>query len=489
MDRDDVRGRPRDDGSLFHPLVVNSGADEPPEPPEPPPTPRRPGPPDRPGRRSARPAPAMPRSSRDWMLLVLLAALNLGSLYTTVIGARQVLPQPMSDVLGVAVQTMLFFALAGFAIKHSRYRKAFVVAVFAAASIYTSVFAYYEQLAGHANQSATVDRAHQSHAQFVSALYQPQLGEVDRLTESSRSLFALAEREGSSGVTTGVVGFGPVAREYAEQARQAELQAAQLSGDLQRVASRYEYALDGLGAGEIYRRDLEAWQLTPDDWKATVPAPERGAYLDLEQEVALLTPWWKIRRGELPAIAALLLALLVDGIAILMGTAIHRRRQPLLESATRGTVDWIERAKDSGAAVRAALGRPGVAEGQSVPDAGDLDASLHGIALRIEGRGSDFLALVYQAIHPETGAVDFATLQAHPNGSWRLASRMLADRLRSPRIGWLVVDEGYWAVPPEHYVRVTSWLSEHLRHEAEAEAVEQEADAVERTLRLVLPAA
>ena len=47
----------------------------------------------------------------DRVLLVLLAALNLASLYTTIVGARQVLPWPMSDLLGVSVQLMLFLAL------------------------------------------------------------------------------------------------------------------------------------------------------------------------------------------------------------------------------------------------------------------------------------------------------------------------------------------------------------------------------------------
>jgi hypothetical protein len=122
---------------------------------------------------------------------------------------------------------------------------------------------------------------------------------------------------------------------------------------------------------------------------------------------------------------------------------------------------------------------------------GALDDALRVVVLRIAGRGSAFLGAVYQAIDPETGAVDFAGLQRADDASWRLASRMLLDRLRSPKLGWVTVSDGYWRIPPERYPTVAAWLAEHLRREAEAEELER-ADHVqvsERTLELVLPAA
>src|SRR5438045_3541420 len=110
----------------------------------------------------------------DRVLLVLLTLLNLGSLYTTVVGARQVLPWPMSDVLGVTVQAMLFMALAGFAARHAPIRRWLVIAVFASASVYTSFFAYYEELAGDSLDAANLDRARQEHARFVDGTWQPE---------------------------------------------------------------------------------------------------------------------------------------------------------------------------------------------------------------------------------------------------------------------------------------------------------------------------
>src|SRR5262245_21346393 len=60
---------------------------------------------------------------KDWGLLVLLLILNIRTAYTTVLGARQMLPYPMSDVLGLAIQGMLFLVLAGFALREHMVRK------------------------------------------------------------------------------------------------------------------------------------------------------------------------------------------------------------------------------------------------------------------------------------------------------------------------------------------------------------------------------
>lgn len=441
---------------------------------------------ERSAQRTARATRRRPQG-RDTVLLILLTLLNLGSAYTTLLGGRQVLPWPMSDVLGVTIQAMLFLTLAGFAVKHAPIRRWVVVGVFAAASIYTSFFAYYAQLAGEANAAVDLDRAHQAHAAFVDALWQPAKTEVARVAHRAEELQDLAEREASSGVSTGQVGFGPVARKYAEKAREQEALAARLQVDLERLTPRFEAPIDGLSAEQIYGLDLAAWQEAPSDWKAEVPAPERGTYKDLEQEVQLLTPYWKVSKGELPAVAALLLALLVDGLAVILGSAIHAGGRPVVDRASEAMADAIGSVRLGQERVRQAwLSDPRMPEAD-----GALDDALRVVVLRIAGRGSAFLGAVYQAIDPETGAVDFAALQRADDASWRLASRMLLDRLRSPKLGWVTVSDGYWRIPPERYPTVAAWLAEHLRREAEAEERERadQVQVAERTLELVLPAA
>ena len=49
-----------------------------------------------------------PKDDRDWLLMVILAFLNLVSGYTTVTGAAQILPS-WGWILGLSVQGILFF--------------------------------------------------------------------------------------------------------------------------------------------------------------------------------------------------------------------------------------------------------------------------------------------------------------------------------------------------------------------------------------------
>lgn len=418
----------------------------------------------------------------DRVLLVLLALLNLGSAYTTLVGARQILPWPMSDVLGVTVQTMLFLTLAGFAARHAPIRRWVVIGVFAAASVYTSFFAYYDQLAGHSLGEAALDRARQAHARFVDDVWQPVQSEVDRRERAAAQLRDQAEREGRQGLTTGVVGFGPVARKLAEDARLEELAAAELRTEMERNRERFERPIEGLGAEEIYLADLEAWQRAPDAWKAAAVAPTREAYVDLEQAVALITPFWKVRKGELPAVAALILALAVDGISLLLGSAIQARRQPVLTAAGDRAVAWISEIKRTSARVAGAARRSGLDEEPAeVPRA--LDGV--GVVLRVTGRGSDFLGAVYEAVHPETHGLDAARLLDHPDPTWRIAARVTLDRLRDPRVGWVRLEGGRWRVV--RYDALTTWLADRYRDAVEAETQEVEAPS-ESVLQLPVPA-
>lgn len=424
----------------------------------------------------------------DRVLLSLLVLLNIASAATTVFGARQVLPWPLSDVLGLAIQLMLFLALAGFAVRHAVVRRWVVIAVFAAASVYTSFFAYYEQLAGQSEDALAADRAAQAHAAFVSSLYQPHANRLDQVEHEAAALWALSEKEGASGVTTGRVGYGPVARAYAADAAAKDQEAALLAAELERLGPAFTYDLEGLAPAAVYTRDLEAWQSAPDVWKEAVPAPTRDVYLDAAQDVALLTPLHKVRSGEDAAIFALLLSLLVDGVAILLGTAIQTRSRPAVDTATDGAVTWIRKAKDGSAAVRAAWRRPGLMPEPSAKDTAALDDAVQVVVLRIDGRGSDFLMTFYQAIHPESGALDYGQLQAHSNATFRIAARMLVDRLRRPRLGWVSVEDGWWSIPQEHYTQLTSWLGDHIRDEVRHESELAEPEPA-RTLELVLPIA
>jgi len=429
-------------------------------------------------------------NEKDWGLLILLTILNVRSAYTTVLGARQLLPYPMSDVLGLAIQGMLFLVLAGLALAHAPVRKWALVVVFATACIYASFFTYYEELAKSADDQRQLDVALQAHAALVSAVYQPSLSRIDQLSHEADALLEAAKREGSNGSTSGVTGYGPVARKYAADGNAKKVEAEKLRADVDRLQPHFEYVTDGLTPDDVYRKDLEAWQLAPADWKKDetrdVPMPVRASYVDLNAQVALLTPFQRVREGDLPAIVALGLAAMVDGIAIFLGTALEVRQNKTTWSDQ--VAKWIGNAKVSTAVVRTAIAKPAISDTRQEDLL--LDDALQVVDLRIAGRASDFLTTFYQAIHPETGVLDFSGLQRHSNPTYRIAARMLVDQLRNPQLGWVQIEEGWWGVPEELYPRVTAWLGEQIRRECEleAQAAGGSVKEPERTLRLVLPA-
>ncbi len=456
----------------------------------------RPMPPQLSTRPSAAGAPPGSSAARpDRVLLFLLAVLSLGSAATTIMGARQILPSPLAETLGVLVQLMLFLILAGAAGRHAPVRKWFVAVTFAAVSVYTSFFAYYAHLAGEAVGNANLDRARQAHADFVGAHYPALQGQVDTLENQATTLYDLSEREAAGGLTTGKRGFGAQAKAYAEQARDAELAAAELKGDLERLSPRFTADVAGWDAEQIYAFDLETWQTMPATWQVVEAAPARDVYQDLEHEIALLAPWYKVRAGEDAAVVALLLATMVDGVCLLLGTAIRPREQRILDSASSEAAAFIGSGRAGAARVQQAWTRPSPEQiAQTDAAVSALGDPLRVVELRIDGRGSDFLGAFYQAIHPETGALDYARLQGHPNPTFRLAARMLSDRLRSASLGWVRVDDGYWCVPPDAYERFSFWLADQVQQELMSEAAEdpliapaQPAD-IGRTVRLVLPA-
>ncbi len=411
---------------------------------------------------------------RDWVLLVLLLLLNVGSAYTTIVGAKQILPEGMAEIIGGSVQLMLFLMLAGFAVNRSVVRRWTAIFLFAFASVYTSFFTYYDELASEAELRAQLDRALQAHATLVSDVYQPARSRADKLDSEAEALIDLADREASRGSTTGVSGYGPVARKYAQEGNLKKVEAQRLHADIERLQPHFEYDYEGLTAEAVYQRDLSAWQLAPKDWKEDVPAPVRGDYVDMKAEVALLTPYHRVSAGEMPALTALFLALLVDGIAIFLGTAIVDGR-PLYEASEHFSGVIKQGREGMGLLQSAFTGREPERKSR-VPPPVEEELTLE-VDLRVEGPLSSFLSTFYHAIHPETLELDYEGLLRHEKESYHVATRMLVDHLRDPAYGWLEVDRGWWFVPKNAYPALSAWLTAQIQLAQDLEAAADEASA------------
>lgn len=258
-------------------------------------------------------------NQRDRGLLLALTLLSAGSMGTTLLGAKQILPSPLAEVVGVSVQAMLFAMLAGFMLDHAPVRKWLAVGVFSVISVYTSFFTYHDELTGTAETGAQLEVALQAHAIVTGTLYTPLRTDCQVLRGEAEALYEAAKREAGGGSVTGVKGYGPVARKYGREASAKAVDAERACSLANRLQPLFEIDVEGLTPEDIFKADLTAWQQAGSK---EMPAPSRADYVDLNAQVALLTPIHRIAEGQVPAIMALLLALLVDGMGLLLGTAV-----------------------------------------------------------------------------------------------------------------------------------------------------------------------
>jgi hypothetical protein len=383
---------------------------------------------------------------RDWVLMGLLAVLNLGSLLTTMLGASELLPEPMSYILGFAVQVMLFTLLAGFAGSHAPLRKWLAVAVFASACVYCSFFAYYGQLQEGEEQHRQLALAETRHAELVKAVYSEAKLEGEGLAREAQELDRQATEEAARGSTTGTVGYGPRAKEMREKANEASLVAERHQASVERLAPLFEFDPNGLSPKEIHSKDVAAWQAAPPEWTQGVPQPDYKAYVDVMSQVPFLAPIHRVQEGDPVAMVALLLAMLVDGMAILLGTAIDKGRgqRSLEEVLGSGILNFRNLVK----VVREAFATPE-----------EAIAHPRAIRLMLRGPAAPFLRAFEEGIHEENGAIVMGT--AAPDESHRENWDILVTRLEE--LHWLEFDaDGARVV---QHQRFKQWLVERIRDE------------------------
>lgn len=381
---------------------------------------------------------------RDVVLLVLLFFLNLASLWTTTYGATQILPAPASYVVGFSIQGMLFTMLAGFAGQHAPLRRWFVVAVFSVACVYCSFFTYYGQLISkdEAVEQQT-GQAKVEHAELVDKVFSAHKSESERLREAARVRRKQAEEERSRGSNTGVPGYGARAKAMFDEANELEVKADALAADVARLEPLFDYDLDGLSPQDIHDHDLAAWRNAPPDWKDGYPAPALQEYVDPTARVRFLIPFYRAREGDSAALAAIFLASLVDGMAILLGSAIERRqrRRRSVEEAGEHLATAIKGAKRGLNTVISAFRSE---RAPAPPPATEQELTLH-----IQGDAAEFLEKFVDAIHPETGHI--ATMRLHEKASFAQAWTQLVAAGR--QAGWIreeygephARDPGNWA--------------------------------------------
>lgn len=370
-----------------------------------------------------------PEVEKDRLLMVILAIFNLGSGSTTIMGAQQILPKLLAWPLGAAVQLMLFLLLSGAVVKQAWLKKWIAVLVFTGLSVYTSFFTYYGYLAGKADDKQALDRAVQAHQRLVAEVYTPMKVRLTKLEGEAETLRVMAKQEKEIGLTTGEIGCGEKCRLFKQQAIKKENEVKQFASILEELRPKFEYDVEGLKPEEILNKDRQALAAVPASERNNYPDLARDLYIDTELDISLLAPYYKVKRGEESAVTSLAIAMLVDGMVILLGTAIIIRRP--------GNVEILR--------------------------------------LRLQVKGSEFLRKFLNAINEtEPHIIDYYVLKEDENYH---GFKALIGKLKNPKVGWVQLNAPYrWEVTAEHYDDLTDWLYNEINRQSEEEEEREEAE-------------
>ena len=377
-------------------------------------------------------------------------------------------------------------------------RKWTAVSVFASLSIYTSFFTYYDTLATNSQgkSSHDVDKAVVAHQRLVSDVYTPL--EEKLITLQSQVTFyenaKIKEMEGNG--LSGEKGFGAKARSFAEEAQKADYEASELKPIVDSIGTLFKQDTSKIVSEKILENDRKALAAVPKKYLPkkyqNKPDLERADYVDEETTVKLLEPFHKVKRGEPPAIASLMIATMVDGMVIMLGTAIEpRRRNAPFEVPAQFFSSVILGIKNACATVIKAFDKSahayiGLRADETIGLRGGVDL----VTLRLKGRGSDFLEEFYHAIDPKTGIIDFIRLQENANTTFAIGYRMLLDELRNPRLQLVKIEADQWCIVMDYYSPLMSWLREEMLHQGEQEeepGIPENFYATSRNVKIRIP--
>ncbi|MEO0834557.1 MAG: hypothetical protein AAFY16_00855, partial [Cyanobacteria bacterium J06642_3] len=278
-------------------------------------------------------------------LLGALAVLNVTSGYTTIKGALQLFPLPLAWSVGGVIQTLLFFSTSRYILNHAPKRRWLTILIGSILSIYTGFFAYYEFLTGEQRRTPQ-QRAEDAHNRLIEEIYNPIKNKIVGLESQIAIKAQRIENEIAGNRVAGLPGCGDICQQLKIEREDVEQNFAQLSPVEETLRPLFEYDLTGKSPEEIFALDIRAiasvplnclpqdleFDCLPEQYESLDPSSSqyqelRDLYLDQDSTYILLRPFHKIRQREAPAIAAGLLALIVDGLIIALGTGVEIRPQ------------------------------------------------------------------------------------------------------------------------------------------------------------------
>lgn len=425
------------------------------------------------------------RSKKDLGLLIPLVVLNLVSGWTTIRGAEIALGnQGIAVMAGISIQGILFILLSGMAANHAPVRKWIAIAVFSLFSIYTSFFTYYGQFATTDQMvGANFRNAEQAHEQLVTLAVKPLQEEFNRLQAKDLTLEQAIKTEEGGGGITGIPGRGPETRRLIEQRNNLapKLNELKLStGEIEKLLEQAN-SLQSNNPDDLLRISKEIWEAVPLAYRPTdYEGPKRDEYFDSASRFELLAPLLHLteqqqsNQNETPSTAALVLASVIDGMGIMLGTAIDQRaRRAPFEGVASFFGQIIWGAKSARRTLQYYWWQPGRRYMNTTPAQSTMAReAVYLVKLRLSGRGSHFLEKFLDAVEPVGREIDYDQLMQHSNMTFRTGFRLLLEAFRHPSLNWINVQHSpvNWAfIDADSYYEFHKWLSEEIIYQAERE--------------------
>jgi hypothetical protein len=304
------------------------------------------------------------RSIEDQVLIAMILFMTLGSGYTTVMGAKEIFPTEGSGILvGLGAQVILFLLLTNLVLKATPFRKWSIIAILASFSVYTSYFAYYSNLASGENAQKAYDRAIAAHQNFKSIVYTPLKVRLETAINKRENFETQRKKELSGEGATLQKGPGDETKKYAEKVVASDAEIAELKV-IDTIKGLFEYETKSLQPEEILAKDRKAFaaippHLLPAKYKNTIPL-KREVYIEDLSGVKFLLPISRIKQGDKTAQLSLFFAAMVDGVMLLLSSAVDVNKNRRLKKTAIATSNLIYDFKDSVATVIQAWGEDGV---------------------------------------------------------------------------------------------------------------------------------
>lgn len=404
---------------------------------------------------------------RDHVLMIILLIFNLGSGYTTIKGVEILLGIPsLAWLIGGFIQLALFLTLSEFMLKKAKLLKWIAIVIFSLCSVYTSFFTYYTNLAGTTNIQLAYDKAAQAHNKLVADVYTPMKNHLDKLEKDAATLNRKAEEEKRGGISP-LKGEGPEYRKFNVEAIEKRTEAEQFKKTLDQLSAKFNYDLEGLDPRKIMERDREALASVPQEFRNNYKELNRSTYINTDDDISFFSPYLKLtspdKNQSRPAFVSLVIAGLVDGMSILLGTGISIKRSqrpviPTLIRSMRGYMREIRKAFTDHPHL------PGNTDGPEAPDVVDM------ITFSLRGKGSQFLQDFYNAISSiQPHSIDSRVFLEHQEKTYQESFRYLTDILRDPQLGWISLNQNNYLVPEQHYHNLVNWLMIEIKRLGEEE--------------------